>query len=203
MTAYRLIDEAGGLVIAAHVNSSNGVAMRGLGFGGQTKIAYPQDDHLHALEVTDLDAKGRRGSTAAFFNGSKPEYPRRMHCIQGSDAHRLNRDSNNPKNLGVGDRVTEVLLPEVSFEALRDVFFSNDFTLTHPYSPKQQAPFDVIQAAREEGPSIVQSFQDGFSKRGGKLLFSENVTEYRDQNGELVVTARGVGVRTEKVVEQP
>ena len=39
-------------------------------------------------------------------------------------------------------------------------------------------------------------------KRGGKLLFSESVTEYRDQHGELVVTARGIGVRTEKVVEQ-
>ena len=36
---------------------------------------------------------------------------------------------------------------------------------------------------------------------GGKLLFSETITEYRDQAGELVVTARAVGVRTEKVVE--
>ena len=35
-------------------------------------------------------------------------------------------------------------------------------------------------------------------RRGGKLLFSETVTEYRDQNGELVITATGVGVRTEK-----
>ena len=32
----------------------------------------------------------------------------------------------------------------------------------------------------------------------GKLVFSETITEYRDQNGELVVTARGVGVRTEQ-----
>ena len=40
-------------------------------------------------------------------------------------------------------------------------------------------------------------------KRSGKLLFSESVTEYRDQKGELVVTARGVGVRTERPVEQP
>jgi hypothetical protein len=39
-------------------------------------------------------------------------------------------------------------------------------------------------------------------RRGGKLIFSESVTEYRDQNGELVVTARGVGVRTETVVQQ-
>ena len=34
-------------------------------------------------------------------------------------------------------------------------------------------------------------------RRAGKLVFSETITEYRDQNGELVVTARGVGVRTE------
>jgi hypothetical protein len=47
LAAYRLIDEAGGLVIAAHANSSNGVAMRGFSFGGQTKIAFTQDRHLH------------------------------------------------------------------------------------------------------------------------------------------------------------
>ena len=38
-------------------------------------------------------------------------------------------------------------------------------------------------------------------KRAGKLVFSETITEYRDEQGELIVTARGVGVRTEKVVE--
>ena len=70
LSAYRMIDEAGGLVIAAHANSSNGVAMRGIPFGGQTKIAYTQDPHLHALEVTDLELKGNR-TTAAFFSGTK------------------------------------------------------------------------------------------------------------------------------------
>lgn len=39
-------------------------------------------------------------------------------------------------------------------------------------------------------------------RRGGRLVFSELVTEYRDQHGELVVTARSVGVRTEKLVEE-
>ncbi|MEQ1890190.1 MAG: MaoC family dehydratase N-terminal domain-containing protein [Alphaproteobacteria bacterium] len=39
-------------------------------------------------------------------------------------------------------------------------------------------------------------------KRSGKLKFSETISEYRDQNGELVITARGVGVQTERVVEQ-
>lgn len=40
------------------------------------------------------------------------------------------------------------------------------------------------------------------SRRGGALHFSESVTEYRDQDGRLVVTARSVGVRTEKAVER-
>ena len=39
-------------------------------------------------------------------------------------------------------------------------------------------------------------------RRAGKLHFGETITEYRDQNGELVITARGVGVRTERIVEQ-
>ncbi len=38
--------------------------------------------------------------------------------------------------------------------------------------------------------------------RSGKLVFSESITEYRDQNGELVVTARSVGVMTERPVTQ-
>ena len=39
-------------------------------------------------------------------------------------------------------------------------------------------------------------------RRGGRLVFGESITEYRDQDGQLVVTARTVGVRTEKVPEQ-
>ena len=39
-------------------------------------------------------------------------------------------------------------------------------------------------------------------RRGGKLMFSESVTEYRNQNGVLCVTARSIGVQTEKAVEQ-
>jgi N-terminal half of MaoC dehydratase len=35
-------------------------------------------------------------------------------------------------------------------------------------------------------------------RRGGKLRFSEMLHEYRDEAGELVVTARQVGVQTER-----
>jgi len=169
LTAYQLINQAGGLVIAAHANSSNGVAMRGFAFGGQTKIAYTQDPNLHALEVTDLELRGRR-TTAGFFSGAKPEYPRRMHCIQGSDAHRLEAESSRKKNLGVGDRATEVLLPDVSFKALMDLFKSNDFARTRPRHKKMDQPvYDFINAAREEGSNIIQDFHDSMTARGGKL----------------------------------
>ncbi|HSF80949.1 MAG TPA: RNA-binding domain-containing protein [Anaerolineales bacterium] len=183
LTAYRLIKQAGGLVIAAHANSSNGVAMRGFPLGGQTKIAYTQDPNLHALEVTDLEVKGKR-STAAFFNGTKPEYPRRMHCIQGSDSHRLKADPQRKKILGLGDRVTEVLLPEVSFEALLELFVSNDFARTRPQLQKEEPAFDFIQAGREEGPNIVQDFHDGMSVRGGKrYAIIADICAFANTNG--------------------
>ena len=185
LTAYRAIDEAGGIVIAAHANSTHGVAMRRFGFGGQTKIAYTQDEHLHALELTDLESKGRR-TTAAFFSGSKPEYPRPMRCIQGSDSHRLTRDPKDKKSLGLGDRVTEVLLPELSFEALREVFLDDDFTLTRPYRP-ERAPFDYVRAAREQGASIVQSFHERMTRRGGRLYaVIADVVAFANTNGGTI-----------------
>ncbi len=168
ITAYRIIDEAGGLVIAAHANSSNGVAMRGFSFGGQTKIAYTQDPHLHALEVTDLEQKGSR-TTAFFFTGTKPEYPRRMHCIQGSDSHRLTQDPQRKKNLGLGDRATDVLLPEDNFEALKELFLSNDFSRTSQHRHKEEPVYDFIHTAREEGPNIIQDFHETMTVRAGKL----------------------------------
>ena len=39
-------------------------------------------------------------------------------------------------------------------------------------------------------------------KRSGKLIFSERITEHRDQDGQLVVTETSVGVKTERVIEQ-
>ncbi|MCD6291009.1 MAG: putative DNA binding domain-containing protein [Anaerolineae bacterium] len=191
LTAYRLIHEAGGLVIAAHANSANGVAMRDFPFGGQTKIAYTQDPHLHALEVTDLESKSRR-ATARFFDGSKPEYPRRMHCIQGSDAHRLNRNLKDRRQLGIGDRVTEILLPEVSFEAIKAVFEGNDFALTRPYRPTRE-PYDHVLAAREQGPNIVQSFHESASRRGGRLhaVLADVVAFANAQGGTVYIGVSG------------
>ena len=166
LTAYRIIHEAGGLVIAAHANSTHGVAMRNFPFGGQTKIAYTQDPHLDALEVTDLDRPGR--STARFFNGSKSEYPRRMHCLQGSDAHRLTADPRTPKRLGIGDRASELLLDEPTFDALAALLRSKQFDRARPARPADK-PFDPLDVVRDEGPTLVQSFHESAAQRGGKF----------------------------------
>lgn len=56
-------------------------------------------------------------------------------------------------------------------------------------------PGDVLSSTVRPGEKWEKQ-----SKRAGLLKFSESITEYRDQNGELVITARSVGVVTEKVV---
>lgn len=189
LTAYQAIYEAGGICIAAHVNSTHGVAMKGFDFGGQTRIAYTQDRHLHALEVTDLGRK-TRDATERFFNGTKPGYPRRMRCVQGSDAHRINapagdRGSKNA-NLGLGDRVTEVMLGERSFEALLEMFQGTDFARTRPYNSDRK-PLDYIQTARDEGNTLVQAIHEGMSKTGGRLYgVLTDVCAFANTNGGTI-----------------
>ncbi len=197
LKAYEAIAEAGGIVIAAHANSNNGVAMFGLQIGGQTRIAYTQDPNLHALEVTDLGSRGRR-NTMRFFDGSKPEYPRRMRCIQGSDAHRLEVNPANPKNLGVGERVTEIQMPELSYEALYQVMTGNDFARTRPYMGRAATPYDHVTAARQAGASIVQDFHESMTKRGGKLYdIIADVCAFANTNGGTLY----VGLSADKAVK--
>jgi len=62
---------------------------------------------------------------------------------------------------------------------------------------RHMRPGDVLTATTRPGETWEKQ-----SRRAGKLTFSESVTEYRDQDGELVVTARGVGVRTEKIIKE-
>lgn len=194
LTAYRLINEAGGLAIAAHANSSHGVAMPGFDFGGQTRIAYTQDENLHALEVTDLTSRSRR-RTQLFFSGTKPEYPRKMHCVQGSDAHRLNGIQGNNQELGVGDRPTEVLLPETTFDALLEVFLGKDFSKTRPYIPAATHEFDPLYAAREEGDTLVQAFHESAGKHGIERRILQDVVALANTNGGTVYVGASANLR--------
>jgi PHP family Zn ribbon phosphoesterase len=185
LNAYEILHDAGALVIPAHVNSTHGVAMQNMPFGGQTKIAFTQSAFIHALEATDLESSSRR-STRKFFNGSKPDYPRRLHIIQGSDAHRINRNPARERDLGVGDRMTEVQLPEASFEALKELFESEHFNHTRPFRPSRD-PYDFIRTARTEGNTIVQAFHDQPPKRRGRLSpILRDVVALANENGGTI-----------------
>jgi hypothetical protein len=154
--------------------------MQGLRFGGQTKIAYTQDPHLHALEVTDLLPATNRRSTARFFSGTKSEYPRRMHCIQGSDAHRLEQDPARETNLGIGDRPTEVLLPEMSFAALKALLTSSEFDRVRAFTAP---PSDPVKAARLEGNTAHQVFHESAGSKRGQSAILRDVVAFANSGG--------------------
>lgn len=191
LTAYRILHEHGAIVIGAHVNSTNGVAMRGVRFGGQTKIAYTQDEHLHALEVTDLDLGMSPRSTARFFNGTRAEYPRRMHCIQGSDAHRLTRDESRQGSTGIGDRVTEFRLPERSFAALKALFESSRWEDVRA-ARNAPSPGDDVLEARASGNTARQSFHETpFLKRVGQQPALQDMVAFANGDGGKVYLGIG------------
>lgn len=58
-------------------------------------------------------------------------------------------------------------------------------------------PGDVLTAVVRPGKRWEKE-----GRRSGKLIFNETIIEYRDQKGELVTTARGVSVVTERAVDQ-
>ena len=57
-------------------------------------------------------------------------------------------------------------------------------------------PGDVLHTVEKQGKSWERE-----GRRGGTLRFSEDITEYYNQDDVLVVTARSVGVQTSRVVE--
>ena len=81
---------------------------------------------------------------------------------------------------GGGDKTANILHAEQHYEYHRHI-----------------GPGDVLTATTKPGKHWEKE-----GKKGGKLIFSESVTEYRDQNGELVITATGVGVVTERPAQQ-
>ena len=58
-------------------------------------------------------------------------------------------------------------------------------------------PGDVLTVETKPGKTWEKR-----SQRAGRLLFREKITEYRDQDGALVVTARSVVVTTERPVDR-
>jgi hypothetical protein len=140
-TAYEVIARAGGIVIAPHANGPNGVITETLRMGtsGQARIAATQSPFLSALEFINYYTDHEKFTSPSFYNGKTDHYNRRMFCIQGSDAHRLRRlpenDTQTCHRHGIGDRYVEFMLPDNSFEALKELFASQNFE--HVRVPKR------------------------------------------------------------------
>jgi hypothetical protein len=74
---------------------------------------------------------------------------------------------------------------------------SNQFDRTRPARPKDK-PFDPLAAARTEGPSIVQSFHESASQRGGKLTaILGDICAFANTAGGAIYI--GAGPRKEKI----
>lgn len=58
-------------------------------------------------------------------------------------------------------------------------------------------PGDVLTVTTHPGERWEKE-----GRRGGKLMFSESITDYTNQEGVLCVRARSVGVQTERAVDQ-
>lgn len=161
--AYEIINRAGGIVIAAHVNGPNGVVSETLRMGtsGQSRIAVSQSPFLHALEFVNFYTDHEKFTSPGFYNGKTEHYDRRMFCIQGSDAHRLRRSANGDAQVlhkhGIGDRYIELLLPDNSFESLKALFTSQDFDRVRV--PKRDQKQWAVDAVRFGGATERQALR--------------------------------------------
>ncbi|MEA3335128.1 MAG: putative DNA binding domain-containing protein [Chloroflexota bacterium] len=159
LEAYKIINQAGGIVIGAHINSPTGVLEIASNMPtGTARVSATQNEYLHALEFSSFHSTQLQGfSSPRWYDGSNLGYERRMHCIQSSDAHRLVQDHDaSMHRWGIGDRPTEVLLTEATFDGLLDLFKSNDFNRIRVPFVSDVARYNHIADVRSAGPSDHQ-----------------------------------------------
>ena len=145
---------------------------------GDPNPVYEDAEYAAGTEPGRIVAPPTFVQASAQFDPDYPLRPKIGSPWFGSGKHPTGITKDTAKGEGGGNGGT--LHAEQHFEYHRDI-----------------GPGDVLTVTIRPGETWEKH-----SKRAGKLLFSESITEYRNQDGELVITARGVGVRTEKPVEQ-
>ena len=147
---------------------------------GDENPIYSDDDYASRTEVGKVIAPPTFAQSSAQFD---PDYflrpkPGQPWFGSGKEPTGLKREESSSGG-GSGGGVASGLHAEQHFEFHRHI-----------------SPGDVLSAQVKPGKTWEKQ-----GKRSGKLVFNESITEYRDQNGELVITARSVGVRTERPVD--
>lgn len=159
LEAFQIISEAGGIVIAAHINAPTGILTIANNLPtGALRISATQSPFLHALEFTGFHSPQLHGfASPHWYDGTNLGYERRMFCLQGSDAHRLTQNTDDPLHRwGIGDRPTEVMLPEPTFQALLRLLQSSDFDRLRVPFVSDVTRYNRVADARSAGPSDHQ-----------------------------------------------
>jgi hypothetical protein len=114
----------GGLAIAAHANSTNGLLQ---GAKGQYKLKLYQRDDLAALELTS------EKHVQDFTLGRIPGYAAKA-CVQGSDAHSLS---------DVGQRFTFLKMDGISLRGIQQALLDYEVRVKYSWSP-QISPYPQL-----------------------------------------------------------
>ncbi len=139
---------------------------------GDTNPIYTDPAYAATTEVGGIIAPPTYVQTSSHFDPDYPLRPKPGQAWFGSGRTPTGREPASGE--GGGQRQGAGLHAEQHYEYHRPVRVG-----------------DVLSATTRPGERWEKQ------GRSGKLIFSESIVEYRDQNGELVVTARGVGVLTE------
>ena len=156
---------------------------------GDTNPIYYDEDHAAGTEVGHIIAPPTFAQASAQFDPDyflRPKAGQKWFGSGRTASGTLVKDE--PADAGDGDGEKK----ESSGSNAGGLHAEQHFTYH-----RHLKPGDVLTGNNFPGEKWEKE-----SKRAGTLKFSESITEYRDQNGELVVTARSVGVVTEKVIEQ-
>jgi acyl dehydratase len=151
---------------------------------GDKNPIYHDADHASNTEVGGIIAPPTFTQAAAQYDPNFPLRPRIGEPWFGSGreptgAKPKEKSAADTKDGGIGQSA-RVLHAEQRFQYFRPV-----------------RPGDVLTVTTRPGKRWEKQ-----GKRGGTLRFSESVSEFRDQQGELVVTATMVGVETGQAVSQ-
>lgn len=107
LSVLNMIKELGGMAIAPHADSENGITS---GKEGKPRVDIIKHSALMAVET-------KKDSTRRVLNGSDPDYKRKLACIRSSDNSSLNE---------IGSESTFIKLDTLDFEGLRQAFLDPD-----------------------------------------------------------------------------
>jgi len=123
-----IVNDFYGITIAAHVDGVKGF-LKTID-QGQLRMKIYSDENLFAMEIVDLV------NLSKYVDGKERDYSRKMPCVQGSDAHRLE---------DIGTRTTLIKMQHISVGGLRQAFNDPTMRISFP-STKSDVNYPYIKS---------------------------------------------------------